>query len=67
MTPKTVEMLENLPKFCKNYKDEFVGKGKSTSTIFKLKLPPKKQGDYFNKLGFDFRNQVWYEGDPIDS
>ena len=42
-------------------------KGKNRGSIFKVKQPPKTKGDYFEKLGFDYRAQIWYEGDMIDT
>ena len=27
----------------------------------------RNKGDYFEKLGFDYRTQIWYEGDLIDT
>ena len=33
----------------------------------KIASSAKKKGNFFQKLGFDFRNQIQYEGDLIDS
>lgn len=41
-TQQTFELLHELPNLCKNYKTEYVMKGKNRNTVFKVRLPPKK-------------------------
>lgn len=67
ISAETKKLLYELPKICNNYREEFVRKSKVTTTVFKPKVSPKKKGNFFEKLGFDYRNQIWYEGDPIDN
>jgi deoxyxylulose-5-phosphate synthase len=62
VSEETKELLQRLPQLCVNYRD--IKKNKNS---IKVHMPPKKKGDFFDKLGFDYRNQIWYEGDPIDT
>lgn len=67
VTSETRKLLQELPYLCNNYKTEYVDKNKGKTTLFKCRMGPKKVGDYFSKLGFDYRSQIWYEGNIIDT
>ena len=66
-TERTNELLTNLPSLWTNYKTEYVEKGLNKLNAIKFRIPAKKKGDYFEKLGFDYRTQIWFEGDLIDT